>query len=162
MAEINKAVLAKLAAAVNKTQKDDLSHLGVNFDDAGHSRIGDTIKRRMEARQEEAEAEAADHIVNLLETATVRIDSCVEQIREARRTAEHHLSVLRKIERAREYGLETMDFMPLVELLENPSSYNMSTKPLVHQIPEDWMSKKKATETKKPVVKKVSGSTVAK
>lgn len=105
---INLSVIQALA----NTKQDDLSQYD-QLTSSGSNELADAVADLVKQERAEATKAAAKEIQNLLSMSANMMTDHVQAVRFARAEAKRGLNKLKEIERARAYGLETMDFMPL-------------------------------------------------
>lgn len=100
--------------------------------------IRDKMKIIIKKRQEESAEAAAESVVGLSEAANGAIGSLVEGIREHRAMIAKQKATIAKINRARVYGYETLNFIPLMKLLGISLPVYVSSNPGLSVVPENW------------------------
>lgn len=124
---INLSVIEALA----NTKQDDLSQYD-QLTSSGSNELADAVADLVKQERADATKAAAKEIQSLLSMSAGMMSNQVQLVRAARAEAKRGLNKLKVIERARAYGLETMDFMPLVTATTNMgNSY----------VPDSWVSK---------------------
>lgn len=93
-----------------------------------------------EERKQSAQ-DAAKVVMQYLKDASDRIEDNVDSIRSARRQEEAAKKSIDRINRAKAYGLETNNFVPLGVMLGRIYEHNVDNKDLL-KIPEGWEPKK--------------------
>ena len=88
------------------------------------------------AKKEAAQA-SAQEVMNLLTLASKKVEAKVNDIRCYRKAVETMKDDLAAIGRAKAYGLESSNFVPLAVLLGQLSASNVENKDLT-KVPEDW------------------------
>ena len=105
--------------------------------------LQEVLRRKAKERQDNAAEEAAESILNLCDAAQTYVTRSVAEIREARKFISKAKTDIEQVERARAFGLETNNFIPLIRLvaanLAGPSMLNIEG--LVLSVPEDWQPK---------------------
>ena len=114
--------------------------------DALPANLQEVLKRKLKEQEEKRLEDAADSIVHILNSTEDAIAARVDRIRELRRSVERLKAEIGEIERAKAFGMETQNFVPLAAGL---GMVSLMTKGAV--IPAEWTAK---TATKKAVVKK--------
>lgn len=109
----------------------------------------DIIKASLQRKQEEAKAqaadEAADQIIQLLKDSSRIKNSSLSRLREIRADERWLLKRVKEIDRAQEYGKETLNYLPLAKLLNGyVSGQDDLEDPSLLEVPKDWAPK---TET---------------
>ncbi|MCK9234692.1 MAG: hypothetical protein M0R77_00090 [Gammaproteobacteria bacterium] len=141
-------VFLKLA---NLEKQDDLSHHTSSF-----NLLGDELKEALnEAKAEQRKAvmrEAVNEIIKLDQKYEACVKANVENIRAARKAEAQSQVRLKELNRAKQYAMETQNFLPLAFLLGVLGS-NYSIDAVT--IPEDWKSVAE-TPKKKAVVRKTA------
>lgn len=88
---------------------------------AKYDKLPDNLKASLEKKRKERADKAADEVAEsilaALDTAENEIKNKVGCIRALRLAVEMHKANITKIERAREYGLSTQNFIPLLQLI---------------------------------------------
>jgi hypothetical protein len=145
---INLAVIQALA----DTKQDDLSQYD-QLTASGSDELANAVADLVKQERSDATKAAAKEIQNLLSMSAAMMSDHVQQVRKARAEAKVGLNKLKVIERARAYGLETMDFMPLATATTGfGASY----------VPDSWVSKVELAESPKPEASAKPRVTVAK
>ena len=114
--------------------------------DALPANLQEVLKRKLKEQEEKRLEDAADSIVHILNSTEDAIAARVDRIRELRRSVERLKVEIGEIERAKAFGMETQNFVPLAAGL---GMVSLMAKGAV--IPAEWTAK---TATKKAVVKK--------
>lgn len=126
---VNTRVLARMA---DKKYEEDLVKAGA----AGlPPNILEALKKKQVEKQEAAAAAAADEIMALLDLQERHIDFHVNKVRDARKVVEQSKKVLDGIARAKAYGVETGNFLPLALMLDE---YVPGELRELAKIPADW------------------------
>lgn len=133
MTSINKAILENLAA----TQKDEFADLIPNL--AANSDLADAILAIQHEEKQAAIKAAAVEIQKLVKASTQAIQTSVENIRRIRRQEVAEQQLLKFINIAQAYGYATMNFLPLLSVLNGDSH---------HTVPEDWKAPVKTPAAK--------------
>ena len=113
--------------------------------DALPSNLQEVLKRKLKDQEEKRLEDAADSIVLILNQTDDAIAVRVERIRELRRNVERMKAEIGEIDRAKAFGMETQNFVPLAAALGMVSFAATGAK-----IPDEWESKtaKKVTAKK--------------
>lgn len=114
--------------------------------DALPSNLQEVLKRKLKEQEEKRLEDAADSIVHILNSTEDAITSRVDRIRDLRRSVERLKAEIGEIERAKAFGMETQNFVPLAAGLGLVSHMTKGAA-----IPTEWESK---TTAKKASVKK--------
>lgn len=137
---------AAITALAGTNQIDDLSVFDNNSTPAA-ALIAEALKERRAETAKKNAADAADAILKLLGDSVSSINHFVSAIRDHRKNIAALLERIKLITRARAYGEATMDFRPLVDLLEGVKD--------PAKVPDDFVEPKtaapKAERSKKAV-----------
>lgn len=134
-------ILKKLAGV--KEEKDDLSDL------LGMSEVGEASELRQALAEISANERAtlmrvsAVEIKELIKRSQAYRASEVKEIREARARLKKQIASVEATQAAEEYGLQTMNFIPLAHAMGE------TTWSAEAEIPAKWMEKWKADKVKK-------------
>ncbi|BCG50225.1 hypothetical protein [Ralstonia phage RP13] len=123
--------------------KDDLSQY-----DALPLNLQEALKAKIADQQKQAASDAADLVLDLLNRTQALVNTNVENIRNIRKQIDRTKNVLERIERAKQYGLETQNFLPL--------AYIVGSTREPHLVPEGWVSKNATTKTTRKATTRVS------
>lgn len=136
-----KAIInVSLLTALAQTEKDEFTDMLVeNF--GGNTELASALREIQQQEKAEKTKAAAREIQSLIQHANQEIVFSVNQLRELKAREAQLRAKLVKINRAQDYGYETMNFLPLVALLNNSNS---------HQVPEDWVAKNPAPKQAVP------------
>ena len=104
--------------------------------DALPSNLQEVLKRKLKDQEEKRLEDAADSIVLILNQTDEAIAQRVARIRELRRNVEHTKAEIGRIDRAKAFGMETQNFVPLAAMLGMVSSAATGAR-----IPDEWESK---------------------
>ena len=129
MMQINTSVLVRLAdpKLENAYKKAGMTSLPAN--------ILQALEAKLEKKREEAAGAAAEEIIKLYEASDNIIESQVNMLRELRARIKQAKKQLEKIGKAKAYGAETGNFLPLARVIGIP--IDMDNADLA-KIPEDW------------------------
>ena len=114
--------------------------------DALPANLQEVLKRKLKEQEEKRLEDAADSIVLILSQTDDAIAARVDRIRELRRSVERLKAEIGEIERAKAFGMETQNFVPLAAGLGMVSHMTKGAA-----IPAEWAAK---AVTKKAAVKK--------
>lgn len=142
MSEINVAVLTALA---DKEMSDELASFGVTDLAGVNDELSTLINDAFAEERANANKAAARDIVALIKESNTEITANVQELRAVRRREAAISNRIANINRARAYGLETKNFIPLMVALG--LRVPASCKPELLQIPEGWQPK---SDVKKP------------
>ena len=129
MANINTSVLARMADPKLESAyaKAGMASLPAN--------VMQALEVKLEKKREEAAGAAAEEIIKLYEASDNIIESQVNMLRELRARIKQAKKQLEKIGKAKAYGAETGNFLPLARVIGIP--IDMDNADLA-KIPEDW------------------------
>ena len=108
--------------------------------------IRGALNELQDAERKESAKQAAQEIVSLLKVASASVEFQVKEIRRARRLEESAKKSIAELARAKAYGLETNNFIPLGVLLGHVYEHNVENKDLL-KVPADWQPKKAEVAT---------------
>ena len=133
----NEMQIQTLINLANAGEKDEFTRY-----DALPNNLKDALKRKFEEQEKNRVEAAADTVLELLNRTEININDRVARIRELRREVDRLKGDIGKLETAREYGMETQNFIPLAsvngvsipmeqqELLMVPSTFKPKAKPV--------------------------------
>jgi hypothetical protein len=130
---MSNAIIRLADSQLNK-QIEDFGGLSLDIKDA----LADL---QAQERKESAQA-AAKEIVEVLKLANSQIEYQVGFIREARRQEEAAKKKIEAVNRAKAYGLETNNFVPLGVVVGTVYPHQVHNKDLI-EVPKDWAPKPK-------------------
>jgi hypothetical protein len=107
---------------------------GLNVD------LREALQDMQAAQKKEAAIAAAKEVMGVLNAAEIVIEENVSEIRSARNTVEAAKTRIADINRAKAYGLETNNFVPLGILVGHVGSHRVENKELL-KVPTDWTPK---------------------
>lgn len=131
---MSNAIIRLADSQLNK-QIEDFGGLSLDIKDA----LADL---QAQERKESAQA-AAKEIVDVLKLSNIQIEYQVGFIRDARRQEEAAKKKIEAVNRAKAYGLETNNFIPLGILVGEIYPHHVHNKDLI-EVPKDWQPKAKA------------------
>ncbi len=100
-----------------------------------NTRVRELLEQRLEEQQRNVAVEAADIIIKLLDTAKLELETSVAKVRSFRQAERQYLAKIKRVERARQYGKATGNWLPLAHELEEDVS-NVDEK--LFTIPDGW------------------------
>lgn len=139
------------AIKVVETKENDMnaiirladSQLNKQIEDFGGLSLD--IREALESLQSEERKQAAQtaakEVLNLLNSANASIEDSVSEINAARRLEKQARNRISEINRARVYGLETNNFVPLGILVGKIQPYQVDNE-VLRKVPGDWVSSK--------------------
>lgn len=130
---MSNAIIRLADSQLNK-HIEDFGGLSLDIKDA-------LAELQIKERKESAQA-AAREIVDLLKASENSIEHYVREIRSARRMEEAAKKSIEEFNRAKTYGLETNNFIPLGLLTGHVYLHQVDNKDLM-KIPEGWKPKAK-------------------
>lgn len=139
MNDINISALINLATAGKEDEFTKL--LGANdvMNIKEISEIAEHLTQLQEQKRQARTRDAAVEIQKLLEKTVTHIAQVVDQLRQTRRTEAQLKSHLAEINRARSYGLNTMNFLPLSKLVVGESGlYKHAIDRELTSVPDNW------------------------
>lgn len=143
MVRINVNSLLKLA---DKSYAEEVASHGGSLP----TLLQEALQEQLKAREKDAANQAASEIIALLGNAEQAVETQVKSIRRSRELIAQSKAQLEKIARAKAYGLETSNFLPLVHALglSYHTQENFDAKLL--EVPADWKDPKAQTDEAKP------------
>lgn len=121
---VNEKVLAEL---VKKETDEFTANFGFNA--SHHGELAKALSDLAATERQNKVQAAAGEIRKLLAACTGTQEALVMSIREHRRAEVSEVKRLRAIDKAKQYGLETMNFLPLLSLIRDDGK---------HAVPSDW------------------------
>ena len=123
--------------AANSSVPKDSDFLVYNEDLSKYDKLPPSIKeamgKKLTERRTKAAEEATDIIINLIDETEKGIRVLVEDIRRARKIEKSKKALIEEANRAREYGYETNNWLPLYAII-----YNITSLDKKYKVPEDW------------------------
>lgn len=146
MNSINMIVLEQLANADLKAELQQNGITGV-----GDTEFALALREQILQEKKDAAKNAAKEVLVLLKNTEQRITEEVETLREMRARVAWQMSRIKKLNEARDYGMETNNFLPLAMF----ASPDLSLKKLLHStemyaVPKDWKKAEETVATKPP------------
>lgn len=138
----NISVLARMADQSLRADLEAASLAGLP------KNIMEALKEKQEEEQKEAAKNAASVIIDLVKKNDSHIEAHVRQIRELRRQEAQLKAQLDALSRAKDYGFETSNFLPLAVLTGTPKHFFDVEDKSLFEVPKDWKPKAKAEEAK--------------
>jgi hypothetical protein len=114
---------------------------GLNID------LREALQDMQATQKKEAAIAAAKEVMGVLNAAETVIEDNVGNIRSARSIVENSKARIASINRAKAYGLETNNFVPLGILIGSIYEHHVENKELT-KVPSDWAPKVSAAATK--------------
>lgn len=132
----------------NSETHDDLDKY-VAKSSVAPSALQKAISQQLKARDEEVVQTAASIIIDLMDETQSSIDSHVESLREVRRQQNDLLSKIKVLDRAKKYGAETSNYIPLMVAMGHMFPSQVENPDLLI-IPEDWVPSDEKKKTVAP------------
>lgn len=137
---VNVTSLIKLADAEFSKELSEYQTLPSGIKEALAEQIAEDQKNRAKA--------AAREIVELLKLHEASVERGVRQIRSYRSEIDSQKAHLTRINRAREYGMETSNFLPLAITLNQVRHHDLTgVDSKLFEVPSNWEPKAKESET---------------
>lgn len=136
--ELHNVDMGALAALVQQ-ENDELDKL-VGISSQESSAMSAALRDVFEAQKKAKITKAAGEVLKVLDAADSNLETTVKEIRSLRMRERAYLDKLKRITRAKEYAMATMNLLPLVSVLKGNSE---------HLVPDSW----KAPKVSKPVGK---------
>lgn len=155
--DLNSLVKANSTGATTVSTTPRLSTLrafaGGGFDDefkhVGQlpTSVKEALQKKLDKQKEEAAGEAADQIIGILKSFDTSVEVHVEAVRSLRKREKAELERLAKLNRAKDYALETNNYLPVAALLGQLSRYDLEEAGDLAKVPEAWEPAPAATAT---------------
>ena len=134
----NMNAIIRLADSQLNKQIEDFGGLSLD--------IRGALTELQDAERKESAKAAAKEVMAFLQNTNGAIEFQVKEIRRARRLEETAKKSIEQLTRAKAYGLETNNFIPLGILLGQIGEYSVENKDLL-KVPADWQPKKAEVST---------------
>ncbi len=133
-ASMSTSKLTTLKAFAGKTEADEYKNL---------TSLPESVKEALSKKilkQQEASAEAAaDQIISLLKTNDSVVETHVEAIRSLRKRVEREKAILEKVNAAKNYAMETNNYIPLAAVLGQLRLSELDEAGDLAKVPEGWV-----------------------
>lgn len=137
---VNVTSLIKLADSEFSKELSEYQQLPSGIKEALQEQLAEDQKNRAKA--------AAREIVELLKLHETSVERGVRQIRSYRSEIDSQKAHLTRINRAREYGMETSNFLPLAIALNQVRHHELTgVDSKLFEVPSSWEPKAKESET---------------
>jgi hypothetical protein len=146
-----KTICNKLEVPTTKKEETTMSNAIIRLADSQFTKevadfgglnvdLREALQDMQAAQKKEAAIAAAKEVMGVLNAAEIVIEENVSEIRSARNTVEAAKTRIADINRAKAYGLETNNFVPLGILVGHVGSHRVENKELL-KVPTDWTPK---------------------